>query len=264
MTDVQKHAPGDFCWVEVGTTDAAKSKKFYGQLFGWELEDVPAGPDMSYTMLKKRGKQIGGLYELSPEQKAQGVPPHWLSYVAVDNADNVTQKAATLGGKVVMDAFDVMEVGRMAILSDPTGAHFAVWQPKTHQGAQVVNEPGTVCWTELATRDPRAAAKFYHGLFDWNGQEQDMGSMTYTMLMNGEKPAGGMFEMTEQWAGIPPYWMPYFAVEDCDATASQAEKLGGKVTVPPSDIPNIGRFAVLQDPTGATFSIIKLTMQPQN
>lgn len=261
MSDVEKHPPGNFCWVEVGTTDPAQAKRFYSKLFGWELEDLPVGPESIYTMLKKRGRQIGGMYELSPDQRAKGIPPHWLSYVSVENADAVAQKAATLGGKVVLDAFDVMEVGRMAVLTDPSGASFAVWQPKTHAGAQLVDEPGTVCWTELATRDTHGAARFYHGLFDWAEEKKDMGPATYSMLLNGPQPAAGMIEMTEDWAGIPPHWMPYFAVENCDATAAEAAVLGGKVCNPPADIPGIGRFAVLQAPDGALFSVIQLAPQ---
>jgi predicted enzyme related to lactoylglutathione lyase len=257
MSDAQKHAPGNFCWIEVGTTDHGTAKKFYTQLFDWEADDVPAGP-MTYTLLKKNGREIGGLYELTPEMKSQGTPSHWLSYVAVDNADVAAKKAATLGGRVVVDAMDVMEHGRMAVLQDPTGATFAVWQAKQHGGAQVVNEPGSVCWTELATRDRGAAAKFYSNLFAWQGDEQQYGEMPYTMWMNGEAPVGGMMQMDEQWGDAPSHWMPYVQVDDCDAAAAKAAKLGGSVCVPPTDIPTIGRFAVIQDPTGGTFSVIKL------
>jgi predicted enzyme related to lactoylglutathione lyase len=258
MAEAQKQTTGNFCWIEVGTTDARKAKSFYSQLFGWQTEDVPAGP-MTYTLLRKNGKDVGGLYEMSPEMKAQNVPPHWLSYVAVESADAAAKKAATLGGKITMDAMDVMEHGRMAVVQDPTGATVAVWQSKKHGGAAVSEDPGTVCWTELATRDTRAAAKFYSQLFDWKGTEQPAGpNATYTMWMNGEAPTAGMYEMDAKMAGAPARWMPYFRVEDCDAAAAEAKKLGGTVCVEPSDIPNIGRFSVLQDPTGAAFAVIKL------
>jgi predicted enzyme related to lactoylglutathione lyase len=256
MSDAQ-HAPGSFCWVEVGTTDAGKAKQFYTQLFDWETEDVPAGPT-TYTLLKKNGKQIGGLYELTPEMQAQGTPSCWTSYVAVESADAASKKAASLGGRVVVEAMDVMEHGRMAVLQDPAGAVFAVWQPKQHRGAEIADEPGTVCWTELATRDRGAAAKFYGGLFDWQGSEQQMGPMKYTTWMNGEAPAGGMLEIDANGQDVPPHWMPYVQVEDCDAAAAKAARLGGTVCVPPTSIPTIGRFAVIQDPTGASFSVIKL------
>jgi hypothetical protein len=258
MPEIDRHPPGNFCWIEVGTHDRTKAKAFYTKLFGWDAEDIPAGPDMTYTLLKKNGKQVGGLYEMSPEQRSQGIPPHWLSYVAVQNADAAAQKAASLGGAVVMDAFDVMDIGRMAVLTDPTGATFAVWQPKQHQGAQLVGEPGSICWTELATRDTGKAARFYSGLFDWGQEQQDMGAMKYTMYMNAGQPAAGMLEMTAEFGSAPPYWMPYFAVEDCERSVESCKNLGGQMLVPPTDVPNIGRFAVLQDPTGAHTAFIKL------
>jgi predicted enzyme related to lactoylglutathione lyase len=258
MAEVQKHAPGNFCWIENGTTDRSKATAFYSKLFGWDAQDVPAG-DMTYTLLSKNGKQVGGMYELTPDMRAQGVPSNWLSYVCVDSADEAVKNAAKLGGNVVMDAMDVMDIGRMAVFQDPTGAHVAVWQPKNHKGAQIVNEPGAVCWTELATRDKRAAASFYRGMFDWDGQEQTgLGPLPYTMWMKDGAPAAGMFELPAEMAGVPPHWMPYFQVEDTDATVEEAKKLGGNVLMPPTDIPTIGRFATLTDPTGAAFSVIKM------
>lgn len=257
MADVQKHAPGTFCWVELGTTDRVRAAAFYADLFGWEMQEVPAGPT-TYTMMRKNGKDVGGMYELSPEMRAQQVPPHWLSYVAVESADAAARQAATLGGKVMMDAMDVMDVGRMAVVQDPTGATLALWQAKKHQGAGAADEPGTVCWTELATPDKRAAASFYKGMFDWDGHEQQFGPMPYTTWMHGETPAGGMYEPTPDMPAMPPHWMPYFKVDDCDATAARATKAGGTVMVGPQDIPTIGRFALVQDPTGAMFSVIKV------
>jgi uncharacterized protein len=256
MSQVEKHAPGNFCWVEIGTTDAAKAKSFYTQLFDWDVEDVPAGAG-TYTLLKKKGKQVGGLWEFGPEERAQQTP-HWLSYIAVESADDVSQKAATLGGRVVMGAMDVMDVGRMAVLSDPSGATFAVWQLNQHKGADIQGEPGAVCWTELETRDTRGAARFYRSLFDWTDQIQDAGPMEYTMYMNAGQPAAGMHEMSADFAGVPPHWLPYFAVDDCESTVEKARALGGELRMPPTDVPNIGRMAMLADPTGAVFSVIRL------
>lgn len=258
MSEMSSYAPGTFCWVEVGTTDAAAASKFYTQLFGWEAEKVMDGPEGNYVMLRQGGKEVAGLYQMSPEQSSQGIPPHWLSYVSVADATQGAKKAASLGGKVIMEAFDVMDVGRMALVQDPTGAMLALWQPKRHIGARLVNEPASLCWNELATTNPEAARKFYTALFDWKPQEQDLGPMKYTTFLNGDRPNGGMLEMTAEWTGTPPHWMPYIAVRDCDRTVAKAQELGGTVCVPPEDIPNIGRFAVLQDPQGAVFSVIRL------
>lgn len=156
------------------------------------------------------------------------------------------------------EAFDVFDVGRMAVVQDPTGAVFALWQPGKHAGAGVVNVPNSFCWNELATPDTGKAGDFYTGLFGWGKNVQEMGPMTYTSFTNGDRPAGGMYKPTPEMGEIPPNWLVYFAVDDADAKAQKASELGGKAIVPPSDIPGVGRFAVIQDPQGAVFGIIKL------
>src|SRR5262245_47119948 len=165
MPEVTKHNPGTFCWVELATTDPAAAKRFYGDLFDWSVEDMPAGEGMTYTMLKLGGKNAGALYHLDEDRRKAGVPPHWFTYVAVTSADESAKKAASLGGTVVQQPFDVMDVGRMAVLQDPTGAHFAVWEPKRHHGTGIVGEPGSHVWTELLTTDTKKAGDFYSKLF---------------------------------------------------------------------------------------------------
>jgi len=257
MPEVTGHAPGSFCWTELNTSDPAAAKKFYSGLFNWEAEDMPAGPDMVYTMLKIRGREIGAMCGLQPEQKAHGIPPHWMSYVAVESADDTAKKAASLGGTVMADAFDVMDVGRMAIIQDPQGATFCVWQAKAHIGAKLVGENGTFCWDELWTTDRKKAAEFYKGLFGWGAKEGDMGGMgVYTEWQNAGQSIGGMMEMPPEMGPVPPNWLPYFMVEDCNTTTDKAAASGGKVSVPPTDIPNVGRFSVIQDPQGAVISAI--------
>jgi uncharacterized protein len=260
MPEVTGHAPGSFCWIELNTSDPSAAKKFYTGLFDWEPEDMPAGPDMTYTMLKIRGLEVGAMCELQPAQKSQGVPPHWMTYIAVESADDAAKKAASLGGTVLMEPFDVMDVGRMAVLQDPQGAVFCVWQAKAHIGARLVGETGTFGWDELWTTDRKKAAEFYTGLFGWGAKESHMGEMgVYTEWQNGGESIGGMMEISPEMGPIPPNWLPYFMVEDSNAIADKAAASGGKLFVPPTDIPNVGRFAVIQDPQGATFAIIKLT-----
>jgi len=123
MPEVTKHDPGRFCWIELATTDPEAAKRFYGDLFDWSAEDRPAGEGMLYTMLRLHGKEVGGLYRLDDQRRQAGVPPHWFTYVLVKSADESAKKAASLGGTVVQEAFDVMDVGRMAVIQDPTGAH---------------------------------------------------------------------------------------------------------------------------------------------
>jgi len=258
MTTTTQHAPGTFCWPELATTDQSGAKAFYTELLGWQTEDTPMGDGQVYTMFLLGGRPLGAVYNQPPEERKMA-PPHWNSYISVADADAAAAKAASLGGTVIVAPFEVMEHGRMAILQDPTGAVFCVWQARKHPGAGVLDEVGALCWTELMTPDAARAGAFYTALVGWTTQTMPMGpGQTYTIFQRGATQAAGMMQITPEMGPIPPNWMPYFAVSDCDGTATKAGKLGGKVTVPPTDIPNVGRFAVLQDPQGAYVSILRL------
>jgi uncharacterized protein len=249
------HAPGSFCWAELATTDGEGAKKFYSELFGWTAQDNPMGPGMVYTMLKLNGKDVGALYEKGEMMK--NVPTVWASYISVANADEIAAKAKSLGGTVMQEPFDVQDFGRMAVITDPTGATFCIWQPGTHLGYGVKGEPNTVCWNELLTTDPERAIDFYTKLFGWTADTHG-GPMPYTEWKNGAEHAGGMMQIAPHMGPMPPHWGIYFAVDDCDATFQKATSLGAQAYVPPMDIENVGRFATLSDPQGAVFAIIKL------
>ena len=258
MAEMKEHPPGTFCWADLATTDAEAGKKFYAGLFGWQWADMPAGPSV-YTMFSKGGKNVCALYSMNDEMRKQRVPPHWQSYVSVESADETAEKAKGLGGTLTMPPFDVMDVGRMAVVRDPAGAMFALWQPKLHVGAQLVNEPGTLCWNELYSNDLETSSSFYRGLFGWTTKKSP-GAMAheYTEFYQGERRAGGMLEIQKEWGPVPPHWTVYFAVENCDVTLETAKSLGAKVTIGPVDIDNVGRFVALEDPQGAHFSVIQL------
>ena len=258
VQEITEYKPGTFCWVELATSDGEAAKKFYTELFGWSFNDNPMGPDMVYTMLQKDGKDVGGLYKLMPDMTAQGIPPNWLSYVSTANADESAAKAREVGGTIMQEPIDVATHGRMAVIQDPTGAVFALWQARTHSGSGIYNLPGSFCWNELATTDTAKAGEFYSNFLGWGKDVQNFGPMEYTMFTNGDKPAGGMYKMPPEMGNIPPHWLVYFAVEDCDASAEKATNLGATMMAPPSDIPGIGRFAIVIDPQGAAFAIIKL------
>lgn len=260
MQETPEYAPGTFCWVELGTVDGEAAKQFYTQLFNWGFVDVPMGPGGVYTMLTQDGKEVGALYTMPSEMTSQGIPPNWLSYVSVASADESAAKATALGGTLFKEPFDVMDVGRMAVVQDPAGAVFAIWQAGTHRGIGLANVPNSLCWNELATTDSAKAGDFYTALFGWGKNVQQMGEMTYTSFMNGERPAGGMYEPPPP--GVPPHWLAYFAVEDTDAMVTKANELGASTVMPAMDIPGIGRFAVLADPQGAVFAMIKLADRP--
>jgi uncharacterized protein len=259
MAERTEYKPNTFCWPELATSDAGAAKKFYGDILGWKFHDDEVGPGMVYTMCLKKDKAAGALFALNAEMKAQGIPPNWLSYVSVKSVDETTKKAKKLGATVMREPMDVMDVGRMAVLQDPTGAVFALWEPKKHIGAQVVNEHGALTWNELLTPDVDRAGKFYTEVFNWGADSQDMGNFTYTSFKNGDRPAAGMMQIDQQTMGdVPPNWGVYFAVDHCDKTVEKAKKIGATVIVGPQDIPEVGRFATMLDPQGAAFSVIQL------
>jgi hypothetical protein len=266
MPEFKKHAPGAFCWAEVGTVKTARTKAFYSELFGWSYEDRPAGEFGVYTMCKLGGKELAGLYEMPPDLLKQGIPPHWMSYIAVASAEAACEKIQKHGGKVQQGPFDVMDVGRMAICQDPTGATFSVWQAKAHGGAGIMGENGTPCWFELATKGVERAEKFYCDVFGWSVKKGTDAGFVYREISppGSPMPQGGMMELSPQHGPVPPHWLIYFTVDDCDADVSRARALGGKVVAAPMDIPKVGRFAVLADPAGATFAIIKLAFAPHD
>ena len=258
--EITEFTPGRFCWVELATSDDQAAKRFYSELFDWKTETNAMGEDLGdYTMLRLGDKEVGALYRLPPAMAQAGVPPHWLSYVGVVDADATAAKAKGLGGTLIQGPLDVFDIGRMAILADPTGAAFALWQAKTHRGQQVTGEPGATCWNELLTNDTKKAGAFYTELFGWTAHEMPMGSTTYTMFGTGEQPAGGMMAAPPEMGAAPPNWLVYFAVGDCDEDVQRAESMGAKVSAPPSDVPGVGRMAVLSDPQGAAFAIIRLS-----
>ena len=260
MSVVTKHEPGSFCWPELATGDAAGAKAFYRGLFGWDANDMPAGPDMVYTMLQKSDKSVGALYQMGPQQ--QGMPPHWAIYIAVASADAAAKKAKDLGGTILMEPFDVMDVGRMAVIQDKQGAIFSVWEAKNHIGAEVINEPGALCWAELDTTDMNSAEKFYTALFGWGAKRggEAANETPYTEWQRDGNSIGGMMTIPKEWGPVPPNWLVYFMVSDVDATTKKAGSLGGQAVVPPTDIPKTGRFSVIRDPQGAVFAAFKPEM----
>ena len=248
-----------FCWVDTGTTNLKKAKDFYGKLFSWTFKDSDMGDMGVYAHAQLNGKDVGGLYELTTEMKDKHkVPSHWMSYVMVDNVDTYTKKAKDLGATPCGEAWNVGDFGRMCVITDQTKATLAVWQSTgKHEGEMaVMGTPGTFCWNELLTSNTDVAGKFYTNLFKWTPKVQTFGTEKYTTFMIGETMVGGM--MQKQDKNMPSFWNVYFSVTDCDATVKKAKDLGAKIFMGPENIPTVGRFAVLQDTCGATFSVITL------
>jgi predicted enzyme related to lactoylglutathione lyase len=251
MANVDKYAAGAFCWAELATTDAAGAKKFYTSLFGWTDTEHSMGEMGTYHMMKLGDRDAGAMYQMGPDMK--GVPPHWITYVSVTNVDETVKKAESLGGKSMMPAMDVFSYGRCAFLTDPTGAAFAVWQPRDHIGAGVRGGHAATCWNELITTDVAAAKKFYTSLFGWKLKE----SPEYNEITNSDAPypQGGIMQMKPEMGPMPSHWSVYFQSDDLDATVERAKSLGANLVMGPMEIPNTGRFAVLSDPQGAFFCL---------
>jgi len=252
MTEMTRYEHGVPSWVDLGSPDPAKAAEFYTALFGWDVQQGP--PEAGgYAIAHLNGRTVAGI---GPQQNPG--PPVWASYVNVDSADDVATKVSANGGMVFMAPFDVMDVGRMGIFSDPLGAVFGVWQPGTHPGAGVLHEPGALTWIELVTTEVKRADTFYRAVFGWDSETHSGDAMSYTEFkVGGQSIAGMMAKPPMMPAEVPPHWMVYFATDDPDATVATATKLGGSVVMPPTDI-EPGRFAVINDPMGAVFSVIKL------
>ena len=260
MPERTSYTQGTPNWVDLQTTNQDAAKAFYAGLFGWTYDDQPMPEGAVYAMALLRGQPVAAIAPQSPELTAAGAPPMWNTYLAVDSVDEATARVEAAGGKVGMTPFDIMDAGRMSFVLDPSGAAVALWQANQHIGAALVNEPGTVTWNELITADP-AAVTFYTDVLGLTTSTMDMGAGggEYTMFEAGGQPVGG--SMPPQAPGVPNHWHVYFAVDDTDAAAARAAELGGTVVVPPFDTP-VGRIAVLGDPQGAVFSVIKTAAEP--
>jgi predicted enzyme related to lactoylglutathione lyase len=250
------HAAGTFSWVDLQTTDVEAGKAFYGELLGWQFEDMPMPDGGVYSMATVGGESVGAAGGLPP---GAPIPPHWNSYVTVESADATLARVKELGGNVVEEAFDVFTAGRMGLFTDPTGAMLCVWEPRDNIGAGRVNDIGCLTWNELGTKDPAAAADFFAALFGWTYEEQDMGggAEPYRTIRNGDRMNGGIRKQTEMEKDVPPNWLPYFTVEDADRAGEFVAAQGGQTLMPPMTLPteNEPRIAVFSDPQGAPFAV---------
>ncbi|HKP90751.1 MAG TPA: VOC family protein [Thermoleophilaceae bacterium] len=252
MGERTSHAPGTFSWADVTTTDQDGAKAFYSGLFGWEANDLPVGDGVHYSMMLLGGREVAAISPQPQQQREAGVPPMWNSYVTVESADAAAERAGQLGATVHAPPFDVMEAGRMAVIQDPQGAFFMVWEPRESIGARFVTAPGALAWNELASPDVDGSIRFYGDLFGWSTQAFENSPERYEVIMNGDRSNGGMHELREGQG--PPNWLAYFGIDDIDRGIARAEELGGSKLIGPVDI-GMAKIAVLRDPQGATFAI---------
>lgn len=254
MSKVENRLPGTPSWFDVMTPDLEGAKKFYGELFGWSIEIGPA--EMGYySNCQLRGMQVAGMGKL-PENAP--FPSAWSCYFHTTDVNRSVALVKEFGGQVTMGPMAVMDFGHMAVCSDPTGAIFGFWQPGTHRGSLLENEPGAMCWAELYTRQAAKARDFYSKVLEVEARPMEGGDIEYYTFHKGEPASSGCMQMDEKFpAQVPAHWNVYFAVADADASAERIKALGGKVFRGPFDTP-YGRMASVADPYGAAFSIIAL------
>ncbi|MFE9046163.1 VOC family protein [Streptomyces sp. NPDC007818] len=250
-----QYTHGSPCWIDLGTPDTAAAAEFYGGVFGWEFRS--AGPEADgYGFFQQDGATVAALGPLTEE----GARSAWTVYFRTTDADTSQMVTAAEGGRVRVRAMDVMDAGRMAALTDPGGAEFAVWEAGSVKGLDRTSSRNTLVWVELHTPDPEAALAFYRSLFDWRWAAMEAPGMTYRVISTaeGDQEAasfGGAAELQD--SGERSRWIPYLEVGDADATADAVTVSGGTVLLPPADIPDVGRLAWFADPSGAEFAVLK-------
>jgi uncharacterized protein len=282
MPERDGYIPGVPCWIDTSQPDPGAAVEFYRGLFGWEFEDVmPPGSEGKYFLARLRGSEVAAVGSIPESTPSMAM---WDTYVAVDNADETASKVRESGGAIVKGPFDVMDSGRMGVFTDPEGAVFCVWQAKSFKGARVVNEPGSLNFNSLNTRDVEGAKSFYGSVFGWETLTVEGGFEMWTLpgygdylerddpdlrkrvgeiggTMGFEDVVASINPIADDQPDVPPHWGVTFAVDDADAIARKATGLGGKVVVPPFDAPWV-RMTVITDPQGATFIASKFV--PEN
>ncbi len=244
-------------WVDVACPDLQAGRAFYSALFGWDIvEGPPEAGGYSVAFLKER--TVAGV----GPQMNPAAPPAWTNYVNVASADTSAEAVVEHGGTLLVAPMDVLDVGRMAIFADPSGAVLGLWQPGTHFGAGLVNELHTWCWSELVTPDVDQAKVFYRGVFGWDAESHGDGPRDYVVwTLRGRGIAGMLPKPPDIPAEVPPFWNAYFTVADADAAAKEIVRLGGTIVQEPMDV-EPGRIVVAQDVGGATFGVIRFAEMP--
>jgi uncharacterized protein len=253
MSEKTSYTPGTPCWVDLATPDIEAAERFYGELFGWEIPELPDSAEMAgYRRAKRSGRDVAGVMPLMQE----GQPPAWSTYISVDDADAIGRAVQENGGTMIAEPMAVSNYGRLALFTDPEGAFFGIWEPADFPGSELVNEKGAVAWNELETRDPGRAKEFYGAVFGWEVEEEAMGEKTYTLATVDGTQVAGIADVKGRIPDeIPAHWMVYFGSVDVDEAVDKIKELGGQVMFGPIDIP-AGRFAMVTDPDGAAFAVI--------
>jgi predicted enzyme related to lactoylglutathione lyase len=251
-------APGTPIWVDLGSSDLDASKAFYTALLGWDAFTIPDPAAGGYTMFLKDGKQVAALGGL---QNPEG-PSAWSTYIGTSDADATAARVREAGGQVIAPPFEVLGAGRMGVFQDPTGAFVSIWEPNEVAGIELAYEPGSLCWSELNTRDLNGARQFYGAVFDWDADDTvSSNGQAYLVWKLGDRQIAGAIDINQLVPDtIPAHWLPYFGVEDADAAVARVPELGGTAITEVMEVPE-GRFAVVSDPQGAVFAVMGVSGQ---
>lgn len=244
-------------WADCATTDLGASEEFYATVFGWTADRVTASDGSTYSLQRLDDQMVGGIYELNEQMRNMGVPPHWGTYVEVDDVDATLELVKSEGGTVFEGRLEEPGVGKIAIIQDPVGAYLRLWHSAPQHGGEAFNIPGAMIWNELNTKEPEKAARFYGKVLGVEVETMN-DPMPYRVLKVDGRPVAGILKTTPDMGDFPSSWDVYFACSDVDATVEKAIAAGGKALREPFDIPDVGRMAVLQDPQGAVFEVIKM------
>lgn len=259
MGERTTYTPGTFCWTDLATPDQEAAKAFYSDLLGWEPRDMPVGDGIVYSMMQVGGRAVAAISPQPQRQRDAGAPPAWNSYVSVQSADASAERAEQLGATVHAAPFDAMDAGRMAVIQDPQGAFFMLWQPGRHFGAALVNATGALAWNELSSPDMEGSRAFYSSLFGWTTSPFEGGPDPYLTIKNGDANNGGIRALTQP--NTPPHWLAYFGIDEIDAGLAKVGDLGGGTHAGPIDI-GIAKIGVVHDPQGAVFALYAGSFEP--
>lgn len=245
------HTRHSFCFAELNTHDVESAQRFYRDLFGWTTTSAP-GADGEYLLFQLDDREVAGV------RQAKGAT-RWVPYIAAESVDTAVANARALRASVIAPPFDMPGVARKAVIHDPAGGVVGLWEPKGHEGAAVLDQPGSMWWAELVTRDVHGAKRFYAGLLNWQAVDTLKYGIRYSVFKHGDEAVAGVLPIGADWGPVSPYWQVLFAVDACDAAVERAKAAGGSLIFGPNDIPNAGRAAILADPGGAIFVV----MQPR-
>jgi predicted enzyme related to lactoylglutathione lyase len=260
MGERTQYSPGTFSWADLDTDDQEGAKRFYSELFGWEVTDRPVGEGVVYSMAAIDGRWVAAISPQREQERDAGAPPAWNSYLTVADVDEAAAQAAQLGATVHAGPFDVTDAGRMAVIQDPQGAWVMLWQAVSHVGAGLVNAPGALCWNELGSPDPDSSARFYGALFGWTVTPMEGADPPYLVVTTAAGTTNGGIRPPAP-PGTPPFWLVYFATAELESSLATVRELGGSILVGATDI-GIAKIAVVADPQGAVFALYEGSLDP--